>query len=78
MDKLARLAISEEGFIFDPVSGNSFTTNKTGLFILKALKEGKGEEEIVQALTEKYETTKEGAEKDVTDFIEQLRYYRLI
>ncbi|MCD6319111.1 MAG: PqqD family protein [Candidatus Desulfofervidaceae bacterium] len=78
MDKLARLAISEEGFIFDPVSGNSFTTNKTGLFNLKALKEGKGEEEIVQALTEKYETTKEGAEKDVTDFIEQLRYYRLI
>jgi len=78
MDKLARLAISEEGFIFDPVSGNSFTTNKTGLFILKALKEGKAEEAIVHALTEKYEVSREEAEKDVTDFIEQLRYYRLI
>jgi len=78
MDRLAQLAISEEGFIFDPVTGNSFTTNKTGLFIIQALKEGKKIENIVQMLVEKYEVSKEEAEKDVTDFVEQLRYHHLI
>ena len=47
MGKLERLAINDEGFIFDPETGNSYTVNKTGLFIIKLLKEGKNEEEIV-------------------------------
>ena len=42
MGKLERLAISDEGFIFDPESGNSYTVNGTALFILRLLKEGKG------------------------------------
>ncbi|WP_022846723.1 MULTISPECIES: HPr-rel-A system PqqD family peptide chaperone [unclassified Desulfurobacterium] len=73
MNKLNRLAISEEGFIFDPETGNSFTVNKTGLFILNLLKEGKDVEDIVEALTEEFEVDREEATRDVTDFIEQLR-----
>jgi PqqD family protein of HPr-rel-A system len=73
MSRLNRLAINDEGFIFDPETGNSFTVNGTGLFILKLLKEGKGEEEILSALMEEYDVSEEEARRDLLDFIEQLR-----
>ena len=78
MGKLERLAINDEGFIFDPETGNSYTVNKTGLFIIKLLKEGKSEEEIVKALSEKFDVSEEDARRDLVDFIEQLRLYGLL
>ena len=75
MGKLERLAINDEGFIFDPETGNSYTVNKTGLFIVKLLKEGKSEEEIVKALSEKFDVSEEDARRDLVDFMEQLRLY---
>ncbi|ADU96902.1 HPr-rel-A system PqqD family peptide chaperone [Thermovibrio ammonificans] len=78
MGKLNRLAINDEGFIFDPETGNSFTVNQTGLFIIKLLKEGKSEEEIVQALTEEFDVSPEEARRDLVDFIEQLRLNGLL
>ncbi len=76
--KLKKLAISEDGFIFDPTTGNSFTTNKTGLFILTLLKEGYTTEQIVEKIVQTYEVSKEEAERDLLDFLEKLRRYRLI
>jgi PqqD family protein of HPr-rel-A system len=38
--RLAELAISETGFIFDPGSGATFNVNATGLVALSALREG--------------------------------------
>jgi len=73
MKKLKRLALNEEGFIFDPETGNSFVTNQTGLFILKKLREGLSEEEIIKALTEEFEVDENTARRDFYDFEEQLR-----
>jgi len=78
MGKLEKLAVNEEGFIFDPETGNSFTVNQTGPFILKLLKEGKSEEEIVEALTREYDVSPEEARRDLLDFIEQLRLNGLL
>jgi len=78
MGKLEKLAVNEEGFIFDPETGNSFTVNQTGLLILKLLKEGKSEEEIVEALTREYDVSPEEARRDLLDFIEQLRLNGLL
>ncbi len=78
MGKLERLAINDEGFIFDPETGNSYTVNQTGLFIIKLLKEGKNEEEIVKALTEEFEIGEDEAKRDLVDFLEQLRLYGLV
>ncbi len=78
MNRLSRLAINEEGFIFDPITGNSFTTNQVGLWILERLKKGKKEEEILAEMLEYFEVDPETAERDLTDFIEQLRNYKLI
>ncbi|SNR65130.1 HPr-rel-A system PqqD family peptide chaperone [Desulfurobacterium atlanticum] len=78
MSKLNRLAINDEGFIFDPETGNSFTVNGTGLFILKLIKDGKNVEEIIETLTQEFEVDREEAMRDVTDFIEQLRLFGLV
>ncbi len=78
MNRLSQLAINEEGFVFDPLTGESFTVNQTGLLILKNLKEGKSQEEIIKDITENFEVSQEEAERDLIDFIEKLRSYRLI
>ncbi len=78
MRKLDRLAINEEGFIFDPDTGNSFTVNQTGLFIIKALKENKTKEEILELLTEEFDVDRQEAQRDLMDFLEELKLYRLL
>ncbi|MBA2847926.1 PqqD family protein [Thermosulfuriphilus ammonigenes] len=78
MDKLSRLAINDEGFIFDPATGNSFTTNRVGLWIIQQLKDGKDTEQILQSLLDKFVVEPEVAQRDLMDFLAQLRVYHLI
>ncbi len=78
MERLSQLAINDEGFIFDPYTGNSYTTNKTGILILNELKNGKNEEEIAKIISEKFNVELSVALKDVTDFVEQLRSLSLL
>ncbi len=78
MEKLQRLAISDEGFIFDPTTGNSFTTNKVGLWIMEQLKEDREISEILEDMVEQFETNQEEAQKDLMDFMEQLRACSLL
>ncbi len=78
MGRLYLLAINEEGFVFDPTTGESFTVNSTGLEVLKGLKERKTMEEIALRLTELFIVEKDEAERDATDFVDQLRYIKLL
>ncbi len=78
MNRLTQLAINEDGFVFDPSTGESFTVTQTGLVILNGLKEDKGNQELSMLLTEKYEASPQEAERDVIDFIQQLRTYKLM
>ncbi|RTZ68517.1 MAG: PqqD family protein [Aquificaceae bacterium] len=78
MEKLKRLAINEEGFAFDPETGNSFVLNQTGLFIVKKLREGLSEEEVISELLKEFEVDEETARRDFYDFMEQLRILGLI
>jgi hypothetical protein len=71
--KLHNLAISGTGFIFDPVTGNSYNTNETGLFIINNLKANKSIYEIAHEMTEIYEVPIETAEMDILQIIESLR-----
>ena len=41
MSRLSRLALNEEGFVFDPATGDSFLANHCGLLIIRALGEGR-------------------------------------
>lgn len=71
------IAISDSGFIFDPSSGNSFTTNPIGLQILNLLKEAKTEKEIEQFVLDHYDTNKTAFEKDYNDFVGMLSKLKL-
>jgi hypothetical protein len=78
VNRIARLAVSDEGFIFDPERGNSFTTNGPGLFILKLLKEGKDEAAVIGAMTKRYAIPPGEAERDYVDFRNELRRHLLV
>jgi len=48
------IAVSENGFIFNPVSGDSFSTNPLGQEVIRMMKDQKEKKEIVKAIAEKY------------------------
>ena len=77
MARLSQLALNDEGFAFDPNTGDSFLVNGTGLAILKALRDGSDQAAVVQALTDEYEVTSEDAGRDVDDFLGRLRTFGL-
>lgn len=71
------IAISESGFIFDPSTGNSFTTNPIGLEILQLVKEGKEQAEIKKRIIADYHVDDSTFEKDFYDFISMLQQLKL-
>lgn len=73
MNRLKKLAISDEGFIFDPENGNSFTVNQTGLYIIDSLRSGKDPDTIVAEIVETFGVDEEEARDDLLDFLQQLK-----
>lgn len=78
MSRLKSLALSEDGFAFDPRTGESFTTNKTGMFIIRELMAGHDSPGITADLTQHFDVDNDRAERDVIDFIEHLRIFKLM
>lgn len=77
MDIRKNIAVSENEFIFNPLTGDSFSVNQTGVFILRKMKEGDSNEDIMKALQEEYELDTYTAEKDLYDFLSLLKSYQL-
>lgn len=73
MSKLNSLAISDNGFIFKPSTGESFTTNEIGLRIINFLKEGKSVEEIIQEITDEFDVDSIAAGRDVYEYLDFLK-----
>ena len=71
--KLKELAISESGLIFDPTTGTIYTSNSVGLLILGALRDGKEGLEIRNLILNDYDVDELTAERDLSDFYNQLR-----
>lgn len=71
------IALSDSGFVFDPATGNSFTTNPIGLEIIQLLKSEKTEKEILTEITSGYVVEMEMMERDLSDFISVLIKMRL-
>jgi hypothetical protein len=72
------IAISDSGFIFNPTTGDSFTTNAIGLEILALLREGHAPPEIVDTLSERYASEKTTIDKDVAEFLLTLRHHKML
>lgn len=72
------IATSAEGFVFNPSTGDSFSTNPIGSEILSLLKENKSSSEIIQIICTKYQVEAIRFEKDLDDFLAQLSDYRIL
>lgn len=70
---LTRLALSDSGFVFDPVTGNSFTVNTSGLSILRLLQKNEDWTDIIATLQADFEVSYLVAERDVIEFATALR-----
>ena len=68
---LRRIAVSESGFIFDPVTGNSYSVNETALPLLRLMQQGLGTRAIVLELCGRYDVSEQDVERDVLDFAAQ-------
>ena len=71
------IAISENGFLFDPGSGESYTTNLVAKEIIFMLKQGIPAEEISVTLASRYEVDEITLEKNLIDFYAMLRHFNL-
>jgi hypothetical protein len=67
-EKLSNLAMNDNGFIFDPESGYSYTANETGIFILKRMAEGMQRQEIFEELSEVYEVSEDNFNSDYAHY----------
>jgi PqqD family protein of HPr-rel-A system len=77
--RLRDLAVSDGGFVFDPVTGQTYTVNNTGLSVMRALKDGRPVTEIVASLAEDFETDgSEDIARDVDGIIGRLREQGLV
>ena len=71
------IAISDNGFLFDPGSGESYTTNAVAKEIIFMMKQNLSVEEIKKTLVEKYDVDEVTLEKNLIDFFAMLRHYNL-
>jgi hypothetical protein len=77
--KLKRnIATSENGFIFNPATGDSFSANPLAAEILRLLNAGKDIKAIAADITERYQVDGPQLEMDLDDFMVVLRDNNLI
>jgi hypothetical protein len=64
--------------IFDVDTSTFYSFNQTGSDVFILLKKKKSKEEITLFLTKKYDISHSKAQKDVTDFLRELRANKII
>mgnify|MGYP001290718297 CR=1 FL=1 len=72
------VAISDNGFLFDPTTGDSYTTNPVARDIIFLMKQNLQADQIKSAILEKYEVDELTLEKNLIDFYAMLRHFNLI
>lgn len=72
------VAISETGFVFNPLSGDSFSTNKIGQEILHKLKDSVSLQDLTDHICATFNVDEHIAEKDIADFLMSLKSYQIL
>ncbi len=78
LEYLKSLAISDNGFLFDVTTGQTYTLNLMAHSILKKLQDGFKPTEILQSILDEYDVSKDDAERDLDYFIVQLKEHGLL
>jgi hypothetical protein len=74
----SNLAVSDSGFLFMPSTGETFTLNIPGREIFRMVQSGKEYDDIIEYVIAEYDIDKSSAEKDLGDFLGQLKNYNLM
>ena len=72
------IAISDSGFVFNPSTGDSFSTNQVGLEIIRLLKQNKSKEELIKELVGIFSIDESTIEKDLGDFFMMLNSFQIL
>ncbi len=72
------IATSENGFIFNPATGDSFVANPLAAEILLLLKENQASADIKTTILARYDVSAARLEADWDDLVAQLREFNLL
>jgi len=67
------IAVSEEGFLFNPTTGDSFSTNQVGSDIITLLKQDKSISDIKTEIGQLYDVDSYLLDRDLDDFMTLLK-----
>ncbi|KLT64883.1 PqqD family protein [Pedobacter sp. BMA] len=74
----ANIATSENGFIFNPATGDSFISNPIAAEILALMKTGEDEQGIKRKILDQYEVEGHQLDRDWDDYMFQLKEANLL
>lgn len=77
-ERIKNLAMNDNGFIFDPSSGYSYSANELGIYILRLLHEGQSKEAIIEAIATEYEATTDNISSDMDHYFLMLESLDLL
>lgn len=72
-DVLKRLALSESGFVFDPVTGDSFSANGTALAVIRLAQHERDAQRLAAVLAQEFDVGTAEAERELIEFSGVLR-----
>ncbi|MEI7736653.1 MAG: PqqD family protein [Ferruginibacter sp.] len=72
------IATNEFGFVFNPATGDSYSSNPIAAEIIQMMKDNLSLNEIKKNLLDKYEVDKMTIEKDVDEFVGILKENNLL
>jgi hypothetical protein len=72
------IALSENGFVFNPSTGDSFTMNNTGKEVMMLIKDGKNFSQITELMIDKYDVDRNTLERYLSDFLNDLSVNNLL
>ncbi len=72
------IAVSDEGFLFNPATGDSFSTNGIGSEIIGLLKQDKSLPDIADNICKQYDVDRVLFERDLEEFATLLKNYSIL
>lgn len=72
------IAISDSGFVFNPLTGDTFSTNHVGQEILKKLQSGIHYNDLVKHIESTFSVDTGTIEKDLNDYLFLLKSYQIL
>lgn len=76
--RLSQLTLKDDGFVFDPTSGDTYVANPTAVAVLRALQDGHDESQLVDVVVERFDVSEGEARRDVGDLLTRLRGWQLL